>query len=129
MSNIDSFTNSVQKALDLTTPAKNRRKTSIIGLFWPLGTFEIGLSYQLYTSWFFVKCKCPNSYSVQWAYLPPLSILTISPIPNPLLGLGCHFLCWLVVEAKPNKPSYLCTTGLKDLWSYIWITWSTSIIS
>ena len=32
-------------------------------LVWPLGWFKIGLPNQLYTAWFFVKCKCPNGYS------------------------------------------------------------------
>ena len=43
---------SVQKALDLTNPARNRIKLSIIDL-----------SFRQ-KAWLFVKCKCPNSYSV-----------------------------------------------------------------
>ena len=31
---------------------------------WPVGGFEICLPNQLHTAWMFVKCKCPNSYSV-----------------------------------------------------------------
>ena len=62
--------NSVQKVVDLTTPAKNRRKTRIIfrsknWYLWPVELFEIGLPNPLYTAWFFVKCKCSNSCSVQ----------------------------------------------------------------
>ena len=33
---------------------------------WPVGWFEICLPNQLHTAWFFVKCKCPNSYSVHF---------------------------------------------------------------
>jgi hypothetical protein len=66
--------NNVQKAVNLKTPAKNRRKNEYNrsefsdkkvhnhGLY--LGWFEIGLPNHLHTDRFFVKCKCPNSYSV-----------------------------------------------------------------
>ena len=64
--------NSVQKALDLTILAKNRRKMRIINLNFhvkkliPLAcrVFEIRLPNHLHKAWFFVKCKCSNSYSV-----------------------------------------------------------------
>ena len=61
--------NSVQKSVDLTTPAKNRRKMSTVVLhfkscsgsgrlvwYWP--------SKSPLQSLIFVKCKCPNIYSV-----------------------------------------------------------------
>ena len=61
--------NCVQKAVDLTTPAKNRRKMSIIYLNFQIKKFMIILACtmvqnHLHKAWFFVKCKCPNSYSV-----------------------------------------------------------------
>ena len=31
---------------------------------WPLELFEICLQNHLYKAWYFVTCKCPNSYSV-----------------------------------------------------------------
>ena len=31
---------------------------------WPVDLFEIGLPNQLHKAWFFMKCKCSNSYSV-----------------------------------------------------------------
>ena len=47
----------VQKTPDFANPAKNRRKMNVIDLNWP-GEFH-------YTHClFFVKCKCPNGYSV-----------------------------------------------------------------
>ena len=61
--------------MDLTTPAKNRRKMSTIGTNFQIkennnpaiyvALFEIGLQNHRYKAWYFVKCVCPNSYTVR----------------------------------------------------------------
>ena len=60
------------KSTLMTIPAKKEEKwvkynwifRSKSWLVWPLDSFEIGLPNLLHTALFFVKCKCPNSYSV-----------------------------------------------------------------
>ena len=70
--------------MDLTNSAKNRRKISLIDLsfrpkhwgVWLVGWIEICLQNHPYKAWYFVKCKCPNSYSVH----DPTDINTYFPL-------------------------------------------------
>ena len=34
----------------------------------PVCLFEVGLQNHPFKAWYFVKCKCPNSYFVHWTY-------------------------------------------------------------
>ena len=78
--------NSVQKEVELTILAKNRRKMRIINrnfrskiwYLWLVELFEIGLPNHLHKVRFFVKCKCSNSYSAVWSWALKPTLLFIT---------------------------------------------------
>ena len=100
-SNISTHLNSrdtVQKAVNLTIPGKNRRKMNIIDLNFQIKKSLI-MPCRLVWNWpqitftqpdLFVKCKYPNSYSVSRSE-KFMKQNTITEFFNYLMGKSCNY--------------------------------------
>ena len=119
--------NGVQKALELTTLAKNRSTMSkYIWHFrsknwylWPTELFEIYLQNHPCKVWYFVKCKCPNSYSVSLSSsrssLLDLSHCCCCPLPQ---APGCTCETHAV---RKHAGSSLGHSGIQNLLLLCWL--------
>ena len=76
-----------------------------------VGWFEIGLSNHLHTAWFFVKCKCPNSYSVVVRFCVGWKLASGGRNTNTINACICDV---------PRR--YVCTM----MHSHTYLVWKTS---